>query len=789
MPSRGRYSRLKTEQVEIGDCDNSNSNSNDDDIVTQESTEMPFNPPSYHDLETNSPNVEELDIEESIEFQQARRISQLTINIINKIIDILKHKIVYPSYYMWQTVSNFVDMYLGTIGNPLILRRFVYIIIMSLLVYVINLSGQLPNKDSPGRLTSFSNQAQIFEYAKASIDYAKMEEDLEYLSSMNHQAGTKGDLVMASYVEESFNNNGLKLVTNRPYKTFVNYPGRLNLTIRESGGTIIKLEVDENNFNPLSVKGDINNASLLYGHYGTMSDFKKMHDKGLLNDNIVILLHYDVLVSEQILWAQKYNVKGIIFISNPLGDDKNVIQRRQVGLPQYGTGNPITPGWSSSFPERIKPEDSEMMPKIPTLPISWNQALELRKFFSKESSIDFGDDWFSGILGDVQIDLNITPTDRPEQENWNIIGKIQGKEQDDKAIMIIASRDASYAGASYPNFGQMILLSLVQLFQQVKYKYDWVPLRNIYFVSYDSSYFNFAGATELLESELTKIKNEIYTIIDISCLGIDPDGKKELDIQANPFLHRLFLQDTDKMGFDLNVRHVQSYGDWTPFMANGIPVAVISAPHILQWKPPIDTPNDTFVNLKSLLEKENGWERAADILLYTFQITLKMIDDPLIPLNLMDFVDTVNTFFTELQHMTEVILDYNPVLEGLLMWKKISTDWMIWIKTWNKIVMSSEESVEPSLVSIHRWTWNKKLSNIERRLCTHDGIPNRSWFKSIIFGPTLWKQENTDSWTFPGVRDALIDQDWGRAQYQIDVLGDILKTAAKNFMDETTDSG
>lgn len=49
--------------------------------------------------------------------------------------------------------------------------------------------------------------------------------------------------------------------------------------------------------------------------------------------------------------------------------------------------------------------------------------------------------------------------------------------------------------------------------------------------------------------------------------------------------------------------------------------------------------------------------------------------------------------------------------------------------------------------------------------------------------------EGVDFWTFPGVKDAIYDNDWNRAQEQVDLVGNILHQSAALFVEETTDIG
>lgn len=778
--SGGAYSQISNEEVQ---------GPNPARVGTvQDDADVPAEPPSYDDVELGTSNIEQMDVDESQVFQEPTRIQRFTRGFKSNIMLPVREKIMDPLAQLLSMASDKLDFYLNKVGNPLILRRFVYIFFMAALVYYISVSGLLPNESTTGTKGMFSDKKQLVQYAKRSIDLSKLEQDLEYLSSMPHSAGTKGDFAIANYVQESFANNGIKLLMETKYETYLNYPGNVSLTARKKDGAIIEFELSEQNFNPLSAGGDLKDIDMVYGHYGTKDDYENLKQKGLLDNDVVLLLHYDTLVSEQILRAQEHGIKGILFVSDAFGDNKDVVQRKSVGLPQFGTGDPLTPGWSAIFPKKALLKESKMVPSIPSIPLSFNQGERLRELLSKNGkSIDFGNNWYSGNLNDVKIDLILETAERLGHPSWNVIGKVEGKEQTDKAIIIGAARDSLCNGATYPNFGTMNLLSLVQLFQQIKYKYAWKPLRNIYFISYDASQYSYAGATELLESELIKMKNEIYTVLDISQLGIEKDSNV-LDIQTDPMLRSFFTDEKNRFDVDIKVRDVEQYGDWTPFQANGIPVAVLSAPFVLEKKVPIDTCEDNFDHIRTSLQDDNGWQKASNVLLYTFQVALKLVDEPMIPFSVVDYVSKLDELFVDLQKMPSEGLSFQPISDGLSLWKRAGENWKAWVHAWNNIVMTEDEGIEPSLLSVHRWTWNKKLSGIARRQCIAQGIPNRGLFKNMIFGPTLWTQDLYNSWSFPSIRDAINEQDWDHAQDQINLIGEILAKSSHLFLEESTEA-
>lgn len=750
---------------------------------------LPSEPPSYGEAHSE---LEGQGSQFEMEFSDLEgdsyqgRFQKLREQFKYKVLDRVRNRIIDPLGYLMQFLSEKTDYYLSKVGNPLLLRRFLYILVMSAMMYYVMISGLLPNNHNTGMHGMFSDQQQLIEYARRCVNFAKMEEDLEYLSKMPHMAGTKGDMAMLNYVKSSFSNNGLKVI-QRDYQTYINYPGPVSTEIFKDGKSLFSFSLTEENFCPLSPVGSVEDASIIYAHRGTRADLERLRDAHLLDDKTVLLMHYGEVVADQVFLAQEFGAVGILFVSDPYGTDENVIQRMPVGLPQYGTGNPLKPSAAEDPSSKLNGKDTAAIPKIPIIPLSYKQGRQIQEVLAhSEQTIKFRNGWYTGTLKDIKVNMKSEPKEREDHHSWTVFGKIDGREQNDKAILVMASRDSIGYGASYPNYGQMMLLSLVELFQQIKYKFDWKPLRNIYFVSFDASVYNSADATELLWSGVDKHKSRIYSVIDISQLGLESDGKKQLDIQAHALVQALFSQEREKFGFDMQVRDVEQYGDWTPFMANGIPVAVLSSRNVVERKLPIFTKHDTFEYLSKTVLQNNGWVNTGDLLLVVFQALLKLADDPLIPFDILTYADDLSHHLEDLERMAEgQDLVFTQVKEGLSIWRKLGEDWNVWRSTWNRIVMIDNNGIEPSILSIERWTQNKKLSNIAARQFHRQGLPGRAFYKNIIFGPSLYLSDKFHSWSFPAVRDAIQSGDMTRAHAALKYLATILKISAENYQDET----
>ncbi|SCV02527.1 LAME_0H02410g1_1 [Lachancea meyersii CBS 8951] len=751
---------------------------------------LPPNPPAYQDDRADDfeRSMEHFEFEDAAQTEETSKVERLKRKFRHYVVLPVRERITDPLAVLVAIVSLKFDYYLSKIGNPLILKRFVYVLFVSGFIYYVSTSGLLPNGKTAGSRGMFSDQAQLMAYAKQALDMSKMESDLEFISSMSHMAGTKGDLAVAQYIKEAFANNGLRLVGDAAFETYLNYPGNATLVVRSSIGENLNLDLTDQNFNPLSVEGEVLDAQLVYGHLGTDQDFKLLSQNGLPGENTILLMRYDLYPGEQVLRAQERGYKGIIFVSDGYGDEQiDSVQQASVHNFRISMGDPLSPGWSSATSKRLTLAESSIVPKIPTVPVSRRQGESLQRLLAHSQGAQFEDGWYSGSAGGVTVDFSLKPVGRKEHVTWSIVGKIEGREQDDKAIILSAARDSACTGCTYPNYGTATLLSLVQLFQQAKYKFGWKPLRNIYFISYDASEFGHAGATELLESESLKIREEIYALLDISQLGIDPDGQK-LNIQSHPLLFEFFKDETSRTGFETNITHVNQYGDWSAYLTNGIPVAILSAPHILERKYPIYTCNDTFERFSKHISSD-FWERSSELTLYVLQTCLRLIDLPMIPFDIETYVISLELLLQDLERSSVALeLNFHDLVEALSRWKRIGERVNSWIRSWQKIVLIQNEGLEPSLLSVNRWAWNRRLSNLEKRHCVAQGLPNRSFYKNVLFGPTLKNQAPHDSWSFPGIRDAITDGDKQRAQDQISLAAGLLHNSAALLLDNSEEN-
>ena len=138
-------------------------------------------------------------------------------------------------------------------------------------------------------------------------------------------------------------------------------------------------------------------------------------------------------------------------------------------------GDPTTPGYPSK-PGVPRQDTKDSLPQIPSLPLSYAEALPLLKGLNGygPNASHFNEYWQQGGLGYKGVNYNVGPSPPNltvnlvnEQEYvitpiWNVIGVVNGTIQDE-VILLGNHRDAWIAGGAVdPNSGSATFNELIR---------------------------------------------------------------------------------------------------------------------------------------------------------------------------------------------------------------------------------------------------------------------------------------------------------------------------------------
>lgn len=680
----------------------------------------PQEPPAYHDMLLEEPTVSE---------PQWYSMCQLSL------------------CKTWRAVADPMNEILSKFGPSMMAGNIIYMMVMTSIAAAVFIESWYVSREP----SSGISHDVLLSYASKHINFAKLDVDMEYLNRMRHSSGTRGDLLVQRYIEHEFTRYGMLPVLAEMCESRVTFPSsgsHISVKANNSDSSII-LDLDENNFNPYGINGICDDAELIYGRHGRLDELEQLADQQLLPQKYVLLLNYDKHVSEQILAAQRYNACGIIFISDNSRDN---VQRRSVAIPQCGTSV-----WQDVTA-------IQSVPQIPTIPISEEVANQLLNLLHG-NGIRFDNDYFSGRPGTAMVNLQVKTEIRTHHLVGDVITKLNGKEDDELGLIVMASRDSFGRGSRYPDFGTSMLMLVGQLLQQLKYEFNWRPRRSIYIFSAGGSDYNYAGTYGLLQNEGQAVISETFAVLDISQVGIWND-RNELQVQTHPLLGS-YLRDVDYGMMNAKVIPPGNFDDTFPFVSTGIPSVVISMPEVEKREMPIGTSQDNYDSIRSILENPAVTEtRIQSLVDSILRIVLGIADDPYIPFNITDYLQSMSQEMNELLASHFKGIDASNMQHIIKNQQEIVSDYESWMK---------EDKTEYK----KRLKWNRFLASYPKQHTSAQGLQNRSEYKNILWGPPLWSQKwpskTIGAWMFPGIKDSIDNvADESEIKQQLDFITKLL---------------
>lgn len=395
-----------------------------------------------------------------------------------------------------------------------------------------------------------------------------------------HLAGKGLDLV--EFTKSKFEEYGLETEVT-PYYTYLNYPLDHSLTLLDSNGTTIyKASLEEDvlkedpttgladripTFHGYSASGNVT-AKFIYANYGRKEDFDKLVEEGIEVKGKIVIVRYDRLFRGlKVKFAEELGAVGAIIFSDPTDDggvdfahgyaaypegparNPSSVQRGSVMYLSYAPGDPTTPGYPSTS-DAVRQDPHHAIPKIPSLPISYKEALPILKSLNGlgPKGSDFGKDW-DGIL---DVDYSIGPSKDElnlyNLQNFttpaihNVIGTYEGIFPDE-VIVVGNHRDAWIAGgAGDPNSGTAVLLAFAKALGKLK-KLGWRPNRTIILASWDGEEYALLGSTEWGEDKAKFLgrKALAYINLDVAVSGT------HFGADASPSLNQLLRDVTARV--------------------------------------------------------------------------------------------------------------------------------------------------------------------------------------------------------------------------------------------------
>jgi N-acetylated-alpha-linked acidic dipeptidase len=215
-------------------------------------------------------------------------------------------------------------------------------------------------------------------------------------------------------------------------------------------------------------------------------------------------------------------VRGEVYPEGPYRNDRGV----QRGSVMNGAGDPSTPGYPSLAGAKRVPLDSMPVPRIPVLPLSYGNAVELLRDVRGAS---IPQSWQGGLAfryhvgpGPVRVRVLVKSDTATAaiKRIWNTFGIIRGSEFPDEVIVIGGHRDAWSPGAVDNVSGTTSVVESARAIAE-QLRAGWRPRRTLLFATWDAEEWGLVGSSEYVEDDSLRLMRGgvAYLNQDVSASG------------------------------------------------------------------------------------------------------------------------------------------------------------------------------------------------------------------------------------------------------------------------------
>lgn len=660
-------------------------------------------------------------------------------------------------------------------------------------------------------------------------DAARVEAHARLLTEDPHVAGTAENDRVARYIFDRFKEAGLE-TEMKSYPVYLGYvksalleqvaPEPRRLTNPEEGAAEDKDAADPRaalTWNAYSPSCDLTREAV-YANYARPEDFDALDRLGIsVKDRLVLARYFNGYRGGKAQEAEKRGAAGIIFYSDPMEDGyfrgdvypagpwgpESHVQRGAVVYDYIVPGDPLTPGWPSlPGARRISPKKSEILPRIPSVPIAWRDALVVLRNLG-------GPAVPPGFQGGLPLTYHVGPgpsrlhlkieASFETRPITNVIGRLRGSEEPDRTILLGNHHDAWVYGAVDPVSGTATMLELARVAGELKRR-GFPPRRTLVFGNWDAEEWTLTGSTEWGEEHRDELAAD-----GVVCLNVDSSAAgPNFQATAVPTLRRLIsetLRDVPdpRGGGDLYAATLAA-AEKDSFKSTYVASSVERQARAVTYDilgsgsdytvffnhigmPSLDAGFDgPYGVYHSVLDNYFWMSRFGDpgFRYHTAMVRVwgllayRVANADVLPFEESPYPDDVMGYLDDLEKDGRAVraggkdagsaapIDFSDLRGALAEWQKAAVELDARIAA----ALAGARPAPASLAPL-----NASLMRAERDLLSPAGIPKRPWFKHLIYAPL----PSYAAETLPGLREAMRDVDAPRARAQAKVLAVVIR--------------
>ena len=694
---------------------------------------------------------------------------------------------------------------------------------------------------APGLAQVSPEQAKREATLDASVSSSEQMGWLKQMSSAPNHVGSVHDKANADFLLSQYKAWGwdakieeFEVLYPTPIKTELNLVGPVAIMLGGQEPTIPEDATSANLKDALPPyvafqgDGDVT-ADVVYVNYGLPADYAALARRGISVKGKIAMARYGGgWRGLKPKLAQEQGAIGALIYSDPANDGyatadtypnggarpSTGVQRGSVADMTTYPGDPGTPGYGSvKGAKRIDRKDAITIMKIPTLPISYGDAMKI--FAQMKGPIV--PDSFKGALpityrtgGDGSVKLHLqVESDWSLKPIYNVIAMLKGKDRPDEWVVRGNHHDGWVFGAADPLSGNVAMLSEAKALGQLA-KAGWRPSRTIVYASWDAEEPMLLGSTEWAETHEAELKAKaiIYINTDGNGRGFfgaegshqyqhlvnqvaadvkDPQtGASVLDrarakLRADAFdggrVDADDLKAAEAAG-DLPMGPLGSGSDYSSFLQHvGVPSLNLGFGGEGESAGSYHSIYDSYDHF--VRYDDPGLAYGAALSKTVGRVVLRIADADTPPVRFGDLATTVRTYLTEVKALVDSRRKQDEKRSALLSGTSfaLASDPrspvaapvaeaptpLIELAALENAVGRLEASAKAydaayaakggGLAAAARARLNAALLGIDQALLIPEGLPGRSWYRHALYAPGRFTGYGAK--TLPGVREAV----------------------------------
>ncbi|KAL8991432.1 MAG: hypothetical protein Q9177_000144 [Variospora cf. flavescens] len=617
-----------------------------------------------------------------------------------------------------------------------------------------------------------------------------------------HLAGT--NRTMAQWTADRWSENGFQGRLDE-YHTYLNYPVSHSLSLTYPNGSVFEASLEEAvlaedetssypdripTFNGYSFTGNAT-AEYVYVGRGQVADFEALVALGVpLEGKIALAKYGGPFRGLKVKNAALYGMVGCILFTDP-GDDGNIteangyaaypdgparnptsVQRGSVQFLSTYPGDPTTPGYPSKQ-DSPRADKSPVVPSIPSLPISYTEAIPLLRAldgFGTPGSQVNRTRWVGAL--NVTYSTGPAPGATLSMSNvmrdaitpiWDAVGIINGTTPDE--VLVIGNhRDAwIVGGAADPNSGSAIMVELSKAFGKLLAT-GWQPRRTIVLCSWDAEEYGLVGSTEWVEEHISWLTGSAvaYLNIDVGVSGKSPglSATPELGTIATEIMKKIVwptmpnetLYDAWSAESDGEIGILGSGSDYTSFLHNGISSLDMGSDQGAD--DPVYHYHSNYDSYHWMATfGDPGYHYHAAMGQYLTLLAYHLANDEMIPYDLPAYTTALRSYYEELLatiDSTSETVDTQELAAAITQFETSANEAMALM---DQAVSTDDAALKTAV--------NRKFRDFQRGFTSAGGLLDREFFKHVVNAPGI--DTGYAPTTFPGITEAVEAGNFSRA--------------------------